>query len=100
MIGRLLGIGPVLATAAGAVSAQSLTQAFVEAYRTNPQISAVRDLNRATSPTTSGGVVASNATVSMASITGDDDARLRRRGDLFADPAGAADGRVTAQPAR
>jgi hypothetical protein len=57
MIGRLLGIGPVLATAAGAVSAQSLTQAFVEAYRTNPQISAVRDLNRATSPTTSGGVI-------------------------------------------
>jgi hypothetical protein len=38
MIGRLLGIGLVLATAAGAVSAQSLTQAFVEAYRTNPQL--------------------------------------------------------------
>jgi hypothetical protein len=38
MIGRLLGIRPMLATAAGAVSAQSLTQALVEAYRTNPQL--------------------------------------------------------------
>jgi hypothetical protein len=47
MIGRLLGIGLVLATAAGAVSAQSLTQAFVEAYRTNSQLLAQRALSRA-----------------------------------------------------
>jgi len=31
-------IGLVLATAAGAVSTQNVTQAFVEAYRTNPQL--------------------------------------------------------------
>jgi len=48
MIGRLLGIGLVLATAAGAVSTQNVTQAFVEAYRTNPQLLAWRALLRAT----------------------------------------------------
>jgi outer membrane protein len=48
MIRRLLGIGLALVAAAGAVSAQSLTQAFVEAYRTNPQLLAQRALLRAT----------------------------------------------------
>jgi outer membrane protein TolC len=50
MIGRLLGIGLALSAAfgAGAAAAQSLTEAFAEAYRTNPQLLAQRALLRAT----------------------------------------------------
>jgi len=51
IIGRLLGIGLALSAAAvstGGVCAQSLTEAFAEAYRTNPQLLAQRALLRAT----------------------------------------------------
>jgi outer membrane protein len=51
IVGRLLGIGLSLSAAAvstGGVSAQSLTEAFAEAYRTNPQLLAQRALLRAT----------------------------------------------------